>query len=108
MLRLVARGKIHDTHHEEIQALTYHASKGKRKGIKFHGNKDKGGRSIPTPYQKKKKHISQIRCYRCNKYGNYSKECHGSKKQKHEASTIDLDEDTSHKNPKNEDHMDFF
>ena len=75
--------------------------------MKFHGNKGKGGRSIPTLDQKKKKDISCVCCYRCNVLGHYAQDC-DLKKRKHETSTANVDEDTSQKKSKNEDQTDFF
>ena len=50
--RLVARGRLHGSQHEESQALTTYAEKGKGKGRKKQGRKDKGERSDPIPKQK--------------------------------------------------------
>ena len=84
-----------EAQHEESQALTSHVKKGKGKGRKFHNKKDKGGRSSPILERKKKKDLSHIQCFKCHKYGHYAKQCHGSNKREHEASTADIDEDTS-------------
>ena len=81
-ITLAARSRIHGTQHEESQALTSHVKKGMGKGRKFHGKKGKGGISTPTSDQKKKKVLSHVHC-------------------KHEASTADVEEDTSQKKPKN-------
>ena len=104
--RLAARIRIHGTQHEDSQALTFHIKKGKGKGRKMHGKRGKGGRSSPTSDQKKKKDISHVCCYICNKLGHYARDC-DSKKRKHEASTTYVEEDTSQKKPKNEDRMKF-
>ena len=85
-----------ESQHEESQALT------------VHGNKGKGGRSSPTSDQKKKKDLSHICCYTCNKLGYYDRDCSDSKKRKHEASIVDVEEDISKKKPKNEDYMELF
>ena len=103
--RLAARSMIHGTQHEESQALTSHVKKGKGKGRKFHDKKHKGGVPSPTSDQKKKD-LSHVHCYRCNKIGHYARD-YDSKKRKHEASTADADEDTSQKKPKNEDRTEF-
>ena len=39
--RLAARGKLHGAQHEESQAITSYAKKGKGKEKKFHYKKDK-------------------------------------------------------------------
>ena len=78
---------------KKVKAFTAHAKKGKGKGRKFQGKKDKGGRSSLIPEQKKKD-LSHIKCFKCQKYSHYARQCHESKKRKHQASTIDIDEDT--------------
>ena len=92
--RLATRSKIHGSQHEESQTLPSHVKRGRGKGRKFHGKKGKGGRSSPTSDQKKKKDLSHVCCYKCNKLGHYARDC-DSKKRKHEVSTIDVDEDLS-------------
>ena len=66
-------GKLHGTQHEENQALTCHAKKGKNKGRKFHDKKYKGGISVPSLEQKKKKDLSHIQCFKCQKYDHYAR-----------------------------------
>ena len=94
---------MHGSQHEESQALTTHAKKGKGKGRKNQGKKYKGGRLSPILEQKKKTDLSQIQCFRCQKYDHYAKQCHGSRKRKHHASTTDVDEDTPYKKSMNDD-----
>ena len=103
--QIALRGRIHDTQHKEIQSLTSHVKKGKGKGRKFHGNKGKVGRSSPTLDQKKD--VSHVCCYRCNVLGHYTQDC-DLKKREPEASTVDVEEETSQKNSKNKDCTKFF
>ena len=42
-------------------------------------------------------------CYEGRKYGYYVNKCHSSNKRKHDASTVDIDEDTPHKKSRNDD-----
>ena len=50
-------------------------------------------RDIP---KQKNKDLSRVHCYNCNKDGHLAKDCHNPKKRKHEASTIDVDEEAQH------------
>jgi hypothetical protein len=70
--RLVARG-MQCSHHDENQSLATHARKrkGKRRGF---GKTFKGRKSTPN-FEHKKKDMSKVQCFRCDKYGHYAKNC---------------------------------
>ena len=55
---------------------------------------------------KRRRRIFQ--CYNCRKYDHYAKQCQGSQKRKHHASTADVDEDAPPKRSRNDDHTKFF
>jgi hypothetical protein len=66
--RLTTRG-VQSSHHDDNQSLATHARKGKGKIIGF-DKTFKGRKSTPTSDQKKKD-MSKIQCFRCDKYGHY-------------------------------------
>lgn len=99
--RLPARGKLHGSQHEEIQALAAHARRGKGKGRKNQGRKDKGESLDPFPEHKKKKDLSHIKCFKCQKHGHYARQCPEPKKRKYHASIVDVDENTPLKRSRN-------
>ena len=72
-MRIAARQRLHGTQPEENQAFVSHAKKGKGRGRKPYINKHQDKRSSPPPDQKKqKKDLSQIQCYKCQKYDHYA------------------------------------
>jgi hypothetical protein len=75
--RLAARA-MQCSHHDDNRALATHArkSKGKRRGF---DKTFKGRKSTPT-LGHKKKGMSKIQCFRCDKYGHYVKNCPTLKK----------------------------
>ena len=108
--RITTRQRLHGAQPEENQAFISHAKKGKRRGRKSFNRKHQDKRSSPPPDQKKqeKKDLSQIQCYRCKKYSHYASSYQSSIKRKHEASTIDVEEDPPHKEPRKDDRSKFF
>ena len=97
-MRITTHQILHGTQPEENQELVSHAKKGKGRVRKPYIHKHQDKRSSPPPDQKKqKKDLSQIQCYRCKKYGHYASSCRSSHKRKHEASTVDVEEDHHHK-----------
>ena len=96
--------RLHGTQPKENQDSVSHEKKDKGRGRKFYNHKNQGLRSSPPPEKKKeKKDLSQIQCYRCKAYGHYANNCRSSNKRKHEASTVDVEEDTPHKKPRIDD-----
>ena len=94
----MTRQKIHGAQPKENQAFVSHAKKGKGRGRRSHNHKHQDKRSSPPTDQKKqKKDLSQIQCYRCQKYSHYASSYRISHKRKHEASTTDVEEDCHHK-----------
>ena len=87
-----------------------YATKGKGMGGKSFNHKHQDKRSSPPPYQKKqeKKDLSEIQCYKCKKYGHYASSFRSSNKRKHEASTVDVEEDPPRKELRNDDCLDLF
>ena len=107
--RIAARQRLHGTQPEENQLFVSHTKKGKGRGRKSYIHKHQDKRSSPPPDQKKqKKDLSQIQCYRCQKYGHYTSSCRRSHKRKHEASIVDVEEDPPHKEPRKDDRSEFF
>jgi hypothetical protein len=76
-------------HHDENQSLATRArkSKGKRRGF---SKNFKGRKSTPN-CEHKKKDMSNVQCFRCDKYGHYVKNCPTWKKGKKHASTANVD-----------------
>jgi hypothetical protein len=60
---------------------------GKRRGF---GKTFKGKESTPN-FEHKKKDMSKVQCFRCDKYGHYAKNCPTWKKGKQHASTANVD-----------------
>ena len=107
--RITAHQRLHGTQHVENQAFVSHAKKGKGRGRKPYIHKNQDKRSSPSLDQKKQnKHVSQVQCYRCKKYGHYASSCRSSHKKKHEASIANVEEDPPHKDPRKDDHLEFF
>lgn len=72
--RLATRGDGRNSHNEESQVLVAHAIRERGKGRKgkrgtFKRNRDRKADSVP---ELKKKDLSHIQCYRCDKYGHYA------------------------------------
>ena len=69
--RITTLQRLHGTQPEENQVFVSHAKKGKGRGRKSFNYKRQDKRSSPPLDQKKqKKDLSQIQCYRCQKYGH--------------------------------------
>jgi hypothetical protein len=97
--RLAARG-MQCYHHDGNQALATYARKrkGKRRGFK---KTFKGRKSTPTS-EHKKKDMSKVQCFRCDKYVYYVKNCPTWKKGKQHDSTVNVDSKPPHRNSRNE------
>jgi hypothetical protein len=96
--RLAARG-VQSSHHDESQALASHARRGRGRG-RGSGRSFKGGKSGTTPEQKKKD-LSKIQCFKCEKFGHYARHCPLWKKGKQHASTVDVDKEPPQKKSRN-------
>jgi hypothetical protein len=92
--RLAARG-AQGSHHDESHALASHARKGKGRG-RGSDKPFKGGKSRPTP-EHKKKDLSKIQCFKCEKFGHYARHCPLWKNRKQHASTADVDREPPQK-----------
>lgn len=83
--RLAARDNGKSSTNEEIHVLAAQSSK--KKGF-FKRNRDK--RSDGAPGSKKKKDLSHLECFKCDKFGHYAKDC--PTKPKQQASIADVGE----------------
>ena len=70
--RLAARGGAQP---EENQALASHASKGKGRGKGRFENQDRKGGSSSPPGKNKRKDLSKIQCFKCDKFGHCASRC---------------------------------
>lgn len=88
--RLAARGNGRSSHNEDNHVLAAQTSRRKgREGRKgnFKRNRD---RKLDSAHESKKKDLSHIQCFRCDKYGHYARDCVTRPKQ--HASTADVDD----------------
>jgi hypothetical protein len=81
---------VQDSHHDDNQALSSHAKKGRRKRRSFSkAFNDK--KTSAAPGHEQRKDISRIQCFRCDKYGHIAQNCPNRKKGSQHASTVDVD-----------------
>ena len=84
---------------EENLALTANTKKGKGKKFPFQKNK---GRKFKG--NRRQLDMSKIRCYECQKFGHFAKDCYSNKRKgRHHASTTDLDDEPQHKKARESD-----
>jgi hypothetical protein len=81
---------VHDSHHDDNQALASHAKRGIRCIISF-GKAFKDKKTSTTPGHEHRKDISRIQCFKCEKYGHILRDCPTRKKGRQYASTVDVD-----------------
>jgi hypothetical protein len=87
--RLIARG-VQDSHHNDNQALSSHAKRGRRNRTSFSkAFKDK--KTSATLGHENRKDISKIQCFRCDKYGHIVRDCPTRKKGRQHASTVEVE-----------------
>ena len=55
-------------------------------------SRDRNSDSVPEP---KKKDLSRIQCFRCDKYGHFARDC--LSRPKHQAAAANVDGASSHK-----------
>lgn len=94
----MSKNSLQRPHDEENQVIAAHAKKGKGRRYPKKKNIDRR----PTPVQaKKKKDLSQIKCYNCQKFGHYASKCLEKKRNgKQHASVVNIDEDLPQKKTK--------
>jgi hypothetical protein len=92
--RLAARG-AQSSHHDESHALASHARKGKGRG-RGSDRSFKERKPRPAP-EHKKKDLSKIQCFKCEKFGHYARQCPLWKNKKKHASTVDVDREPPQK-----------
>jgi hypothetical protein len=98
---------MQDYHHDDNQALTSHAKRGKRNRRCFsEAFKDK--KTSATPSQEQRKDISSIQCFRCDKYGHIARNCPTKKKGRQHASTVDVDSERHQRDEDIKDEAFFF
>jgi hypothetical protein len=94
-LRLRNRG-VEDSPNEN-HALALHTKKGGR--FKRNSRQTfKDEKSSSNPGQNKRRDVSEIQCFRCDKYGHYARNCPTRKKGRQYASTANIDPDPPQKN----------
>jgi hypothetical protein len=86
---IISRG-MQDSHHNDNQALASHAKKGIRNRRSFRkAFNDK--KTLAALGHEQRKYISNIQCFRCDKYGHIARNCPTMKKGRRHASTTDVD-----------------
>jgi hypothetical protein len=81
---------VQDSHHDDNQALSSHAKRGRRNRRSFSkAFKDKKTSTVLG--HEHRKEISRIQCFRCDKYGHIVRNCPTRKKGRQHASTADVD-----------------
>jgi hypothetical protein len=81
---------VKDSHHDDNQALVSHAKRGRRNIISFN-NAFKDKKTSTTSGHEHRKDISNIQCFRCDKYGHIARNCPARKKGGQHAFVIDVD-----------------
>lgn len=88
-----ARGFGCKSHHEEDHVLVAHTSKRKGRKGNFKRNRDKNFDSAPK--SKKRKDLSSVQCFRCDKFGHFAREC--PSRPKHQATATNVENVSPHR-----------
>jgi hypothetical protein len=94
-IKLIARG-VEDSPHEDNHALTLHTKKGGRNKRNFKQTFKDEKTSSASSYDQRND-MSNIQCFRCDKYGHFARNCPTKKKGRQYASTIDINPDPPQK-----------
>lgn len=85
--RLEVRGFGRKSHHEEDYVLTAHTSKRRGRKGNFKRNRDRNFDSAPE--SKKRKDLSRVQCFRCDKFGHFARECPSGPKPQAAATNVE-------------------
>jgi hypothetical protein len=97
---------VQDSHHNENQALASHPKRGRTNRSFNKSFNDK--KTLVPPGHEKRKDISRIKCFKCDKYGHIVRNFPTRKKGRQHASTVDVDSGAPHRDEEVKDEVLFF